>query len=167
MDARLSTLQAPGMQKLLVLVVGALLAGSPVSATAADDSAELTTLLREFLAGASRNDPAVHERFWADDLVYTSARGVRKSKAEILRDVKSSDATKSTAPSPVYTAEEIRIRQYGEAATVAFKLVATTEQSSGSNEVAEYFNTGTFVKRDGKWQVVAWQATAIPKEAAE
>jgi hypothetical protein len=25
-----------------------------------------------------------------------------------------------------------------------------------------YWNTGTFVKRDGEWRVVAWQATKIP-----
>ncbi|HEU0106862.1 MAG TPA: hypothetical protein VFT38_11870, partial [Vicinamibacteria bacterium] len=35
------------------------------------DEAELTRLLREFLAGASRNDAAAHERFWAEDLIYT------------------------------------------------------------------------------------------------
>ncbi len=27
-----------------------------------------------------------------------------------------------------------------------------------------YFNTGTFLKREGKWQAVAWQATIIPKK---
>src|SRR4029079_6570191 len=54
--------------------------------SSADDSAELTRLLREFLAGASRNDPAVHERFWADDLVYTGSSGRRIGKADILSD---------------------------------------------------------------------------------
>jgi hypothetical protein len=33
--------------------------------------------------------------------------------------------------------------------------------------VANYFNTGTFVKRDNKWQAVAWQATKIPAEFEE
>jgi hypothetical protein len=28
----------------------------------------------------------------------------------------------------------------------------------------EYFNTGTFRKRDGEWRAVAWQATRIPSE---
>jgi len=28
--------------------------------------------------------------------------------------------------------------------------------------VLTYFNTGTFLRRNGAWQVVAWQATAIP-----
>ena len=46
-------------------------------AFAADDDAQLRLLLNEFLAGASVNDVAMHERFWAEDLVYTSSGGER------------------------------------------------------------------------------------------
>jgi hypothetical protein len=42
-------------------------------------------------------------------------------------------------------------------------LVAATTKTDNSREVQEFLNTGTFVKRKGVWQVVAWQATAIPK----
>ena len=41
----------------------------------APDAAELTKLLNDFLAGASRNDIAMHDRFWADDLIYTRSAG--------------------------------------------------------------------------------------------
>jgi ketosteroid isomerase-like protein len=60
-----------------------------------------------------------------------------------------------------YTAEDIRIQQYGNTAIVAFRLVSTVE-GRGNPEITKYFNTGTFLKRNGKWQVVAWQATKIP-----
>ncbi len=36
-------------------------------AQTAPDSGALTRLLNEFLAGASRDDAAVHDRFWAED----------------------------------------------------------------------------------------------------
>ncbi|HWW74504.1 MAG TPA: hypothetical protein VNZ44_03860, partial [Pyrinomonadaceae bacterium] len=49
----------------------------------APDAAELTRLLNEFLAGAGRNDAAAHERFWAEDLVYTGSSGRRVGKADI------------------------------------------------------------------------------------
>ena len=52
----------------LSLILLFLSAGAGVAQTP-PDSAELTKLLNDFLAGASRNDPAVHERFWADDLI--------------------------------------------------------------------------------------------------
>ena len=126
------------------------------------DAAELTKLLHEFLAGAGRNDAAMHERFWADDLIYTSAKGARKSKGDIMRDVRSPDAPGTEEGTTVYTGEDVRVQQYGEAAIVAFRLVATTEEA-GTKEEASYFNTGTFVKRAGKWQAVGWQATAIPQ----
>ena len=61
----------------------------------------------------------------------------------------------------VLTAEDIRIRQYGDTAVVAFRLLGSPEDGSG--KVMEYLNTGTFLKRDAEWRVVAWQATIIPE----
>jgi ketosteroid isomerase-like protein len=135
-------------------------------AQTAPDAAELTKLLNDFLAGASRNDAAVHDRFWADDLIYTRSAGRRVNKAEVMRDVRSAPAPKPTDPKTVYTAEDIQIQQYGNTAVVAFRLVATTE-AGGTKQVANLLNSGTFVKRDGKWQVVNWQSTRMPRGEAE
>lgn len=128
--------------------------------SAAPAAAELTRLLQEFLAGASRNDVRVHERFWADDLIYTRSAGVRVGKADILQSA-------SAGPAPdeeptTYTAEDVRIQQYGDTAIVAFRLVGTT--GSGDKKTVQHFlNTGTFVKRRGEWRAVAWQATRVPE----
>jgi len=145
---------------LLLFVTGA------VAAQTAPDAAELTKLLNDFLAGASRNDAAIHERFWADDLIYTRSAGRRVNKAEVMHDVRTTPAPKPTDPKTVYTAEDIRIQQYGDTAVVAFRLVATTE-TGGAKYVANLLNSGTFVKRDGKWQVVNWQSTRMPRTEAE
>jgi len=136
------------------------------SAQTAPDAAELTKLLNDFLAGASRNDAAVHERFWADDLIYTRSAGLRVNKAEVMHDVRSAPAPKPTDPKTVYTAEDIRIQQYGDTAVVAFRLVATTD-TGGAKYVANLLNSGTFVKRNGKWQVVNWQSTRMPRTEAQ
>ncbi len=143
-------------QNALVLALGAALWGQ-----AAPDAEELTRLLNEFLDGASRNDAATHERFWAEDLIYTGSSGRRLGKADILRDVRSAPAPKPDDPKTVYTAEEIRIQQYGDTAVVAFRLVATSEKDE-KTEVQRYLNSGVFVRRDGQWRVVNWQATKIP-----
>ena len=150
------------MKRMILSAVILLSLAFGVYAQPAPDAAELTKLLHDFLAGASRNDAAVHERFWADDLIYTSAKGVRKGKGDIMRDVRSPEPPKPEDGTTIYTAEDIRIQQHGLAAVVAFRLVATTDKS-GAKEIANYFNTGTFVKRDGAWSVVAWQATAVGK----
>src|ERR1039457_3246376 len=75
-------------------------------------AADLTKLLQDFLAGAGRNDAAMHERFWADDLIYTSALGRRKGKADILRELRAEGLPKPGDETAVYTAEDIRIQQY-------------------------------------------------------
>jgi hypothetical protein len=143
-----------------------LLTGCSALAQTAPDAAELTKLLNDFLAGASRNDAAIHERFWADDLIYTRSAGRRVNKAEVMHDVRTAPAPKPTDPKTVYTAEDIRIQQYGNTAVVAFRLVATTD-IGGSKQVANLLNSGTFVKREGKWQVVNWQSTRMPRTEAE
>ncbi len=141
------------------------------SAMAGDDTAELTQMLNNFLAGASIDDVAAHDRFWAEDLIYTSSSGERLSKADIMNGLKASasanrDEAAAEQASTVYTAEDIRIHQYGDTAIVAFKLVGTTpragENTGAAPEVLYYYNTGTFLRRSGVWQVVAWQATRIP-----
>ena len=141
----------------IVPILAVALAGV-VQAAPATDEVDLTRLLREFLAGASRNDAAVHERFWADELIYTGSAGRRRGKAEVLADVRKASSAPSAGPATIYTAEDIRIQQYGDTAIVAFRLVGTTG-SGEKSEVARYLNTGTFLKRNGEWRVVAWQST--------
>jgi hypothetical protein len=150
------------MKQLIGSLVLSLLAALAATAQqAAPDAAELTRLLNEFLAGAGKNDVAVHDRFWADDLIYTRAAGARIGKADLMRGVRSAPAPKPEDGTTVYTAEDVRIQQYGNAAVVAFRLVGTTEKG-GKTTVSRFLNTGTFIKRNRKWHVVAWQATAVP-----
>ena len=154
------------MRRSLYFATIVLILTSGAGAQTAPDAVELTKLLNEFLAGASRSDPAIHDRFWAEDLIYTGSAGRRIGKADIMRDTRSAPAPKPGSPATTYTAEDIRIQQYGNTAIVAFRLIGTT-QRAGIIEVAGFFNTGTFLKRSGKWQVVGWQATRIPRSADE
>jgi hypothetical protein len=46
---------------------------------------------------------------------------------------------------------------------VNFRLVL--HNIEGGKPVTVYYrNTGTFLKRNGKWQAVAWQATMVPED---
>jgi ketosteroid isomerase-like protein len=149
---------------LLPTAVFALAVTAPAAPSA--DEVELTRRLREFLAGASRNDAAAHQRFWADELVYTGSSGRRIGKADILRDLRAPASPRPAGPATTYTAEDIRIQQYGDTAIVAFRLVGTA-QNGGRTEVTRYLNTGTFLKRAGQWRAVAWQATKAPRSGDE
>jgi ketosteroid isomerase-like protein len=134
------------------------------SASEAPAAAELTQLLREFLAGASRNDVAVHQRFWAEDLIYTRSAGVRIGKADILASARAPEPSPPPPPT-TFSAEDIRIQQYGDTAVVAFRLVGRTGEGKDAT-TQQFLNTGTFVKRNGEWRAVAWQSTRVPEATA-
>ncbi len=113
----------------------------------------------EFLEGASVNDYAIHDRFWAEDLIYTSSGGDRITKEDILSDLGKPADDDALAE---YHAEEVDIRLYGDdTAVVAFKLVANIPLESGRFDTLNFYNTGTFIKRSEEWRAVAWQATQI------
>src|SRR5262245_16251166 len=150
------------MKRILSLAFILLALAPRVYGQTGPDAGELTRLLKEFLAGASRNDAKIHDRFWADDLIYTGAAGRRIGKADIMRGLRSGPDPAAGEQATIDTAEDIRIQQYNDTAIVAFRLVASARRD-GATEVTNYFNTGTFLKRDGKWQAVGWQATRIPR----
>ena len=147
---------------IISLALTLLLFSPPASHTscAASDKEQLTTMLHEFMEGASKNDAAAHDRFWAEDLVYTSSSGERFGKAQIMQGLSEAAPSNNEDPAMVYSAEDIDIRQYGNTAIVVFRLVG--EVPGDTESVMQFFNTGAFIKRSGSWKAVAWQATIIP-----
>jgi len=148
------------MFRLASLACVAFLLSGPA---AASDREDLRTMLDEFLAKSG--EQASHASFWADDLVYTSSAGLRFGKAEIMAGFESpsgDDEAADDSPPMLYSGENVDIRVFGDTAIVAFKLVGTPTDKATSDDVMYYFNTGTFLRRDGEWKVIAWQATKIP-----
>ena len=135
-----------------------LLLGSPVAADS--DQHQLQSLLDDFMVGASHNDQAAHDRFWSEELIYTSSSGERFGKAEIMSGFDNESEPEADQPETIYTAEDVTIRVYGTTAVVTFKLVGTEQTEPAV--VSQYFNTGTFLKHNDEWRAVAWQATKIP-----
>jgi ketosteroid isomerase-like protein len=143
---------------LLVVTLFCSLAGVCASAQT-KATQEVTALLREFISGAGSGDRAIFEKFFADDVIYTRASGVLITKASIMESLgKPAPASEGKS---TYTAEDITVHEYGDTVIVAFRLVGHTEHGDGKVETAHYRNTGTFLRRNGRWQAVAWQATKI------
>ncbi|WP_448556671.1 nuclear transport factor 2 family protein [Thalassotalea montiporae] len=129
----------------------------------ANEKAVISQLLNDFLANSVNDDLVNHQRFWAEDLIYTSSSGTRFDKSYIIQGIKADKAASESSDTlpPLYWAEDTDIRVYGDTAIVAFKLMHK-ENAKAKAIKQTYFNTGTLLKRDGIWQVVAWQATEIP-----
>lgn len=124
------------------------------------DNQVLADLVNEFLTKVDSRE--MHDRFWADDLIYTTSSGKRFGKATIMEGFGSGSDSKSNEPTdnsdkPTYSAEDIQIQLYQNTAIVAFRLISI----SSDGTLSEYLNSGTFVKRNGEWSAVNWQATKI------
>ncbi len=148
----------PALRFALLAVSLALLAPFGRAADAAPTPertvSDISALLREFLSRV--DDPAMHARFWADDLVYTSGRGEVKTKAEIVKSVgDAAQASTAATPRTSYGAEDVRVRPYGTFAALNFRLLV--KNPDGTQWHAR--NSGAFLWRNGQWQVVTWQAT--------
>ena len=134
-----------------------LLAAPGVWAKGTDN--QLAAQLHTFLEGAGINDPAIHDSFWADELVYTSSNGTRFGKAALMKGVNETGKLAPQAVTTHYRAEDIDIRLVEQIALLNFTLVAET---ADNKITGNYLNSGVFVWRDNRWQAINWQATIKP-----
>lgn len=125
-------------------------------------SQQLVQRVQDFLAAVPKGDPQVFKDFFADDVIYTRSAGVTVNKAEILRNI---GVRAVNEPQATYEADDFTVHPYGEMAVVNFRLIQHNVKD-GKQETNYFRNTGTFLQRDGKWQVVAWQSTRVPSENA-
>lgn len=147
--------------KTLVLLACMQFVGASVAlATGENDRQQLHGLLNEFMIGASSNDRATHERFWADDLVYTSSSGERFGKQHILAGL--ADSEDSTEAAAEYRATDVDIRLLGsDVAVITFVLVADLPGQIRQH----YLNTGVFNRHGDSWRASVWQATKSSEHA--
>jgi ketosteroid isomerase-like protein len=132
------------------------------SAVSAGDTAiagQLTQMVRDFLADVPKGDRKVFDTFFADDVVYTRSTGVTVDKAEIIKNI---DVRATNEPPATFEADGFTVHAYGDAAVVNFRLVMHN-LVDGKQQTTYFRNTGTFLKRNAKWQVIAWQATRVPE----
>lgn len=114
----------------------------------------LTELLGEFLSNV--DDPNIHDRLWAEDLVYTGSAGIRHGKKAIMDGMRESETDTSQSKSPRYSYDNLQVKVFGKTAAITFQLIAESPDYT-----LHYLNSGFFEKRDGQWKAVIWQATRM------
>ena len=95
------------------------------------------------------------ERILADDLTYTHSIGWLESKDEYLATVRSRLVYRA-----IETTEDVNARVYGDTAVTtgrATMKVVSADQPTG----LDVRFTCVYVKRNGRWQLVAWHATRL------
>lgn len=122
---------------------------------AQDTEATLMKMERDAAAALMKRDVAGFAGIFADDATVTGPDGAVLTKAQLLADVKSGALTiQSTEIS------DLKVRVFGETAVVSY---ATTDKGKYKDRdiSGRYRWTDVFVRRGGKWQIVAGQGTPI------
>ena len=118
---------------------------------------EIIRLERERLDAYARADRAAFDRIVADDFTMTHSDGSVFDKAQERAVLRPSTAER---PLPTLNIEDVRVRVYGDAAVITGRLV---EQGERVGRVSLRF-TNTYMRRQGRWQIVAGQLTRLPPQ---
>jgi ketosteroid isomerase-like protein len=150
------------MKHLFVLIVTVLIASSAVAQTANSQVSPGKNEQQVLEAEKSRFDVMLKgdadalSSFLADELTYTHTTGRTDTKSSFVTSLKSG-AVKYQAIEP----EDRAVHVYGDAAVVTgqakLKVVAGAQELSFRVRYTE-----VCVRRDGRWQLVAWQSTRLP-----
>ena len=112
---------------------------------------------REWAESVATGDTSVIERILADDFVGVAPKGRSYDKAKMISD---------TRESPKYFvsnhANKVRVRFYGD--TAVAQGDETWERRSGDPLRGRFVWTDTWVRRNGKWQIVAAEDLIAPEE---
>ena len=104
-----------------------------------------------------RGDVSALEQILSDDLTYTHANAVFETKAEFLGKMKSGQLKYET-----FEPEDLRVRVYGTAAVITG--IARVKVQVGGNPLSFRLRfTDVYAQQNGRWQMVAWQATRLPE----
>jgi len=115
-----------------------------------EDRAQILQLERDWTQSFVAMDVAANQRIVADDFFGTEPDGKRIKKADILEEVKTGEALLSNH----LNEDDVTIRFYGETAVVNG---SESWKRKSDGKTGKWIWTDLFVKRAGKWQVVASQ----------
>jgi hypothetical protein len=130
--------------------------GVTVGASAATTREEvLAAEAKRFDALVKRDIEAVNQ-LMADDLIYTHSSGVRQTKAEVFSLFSSGRIVYKSIE-----ASDQHVRVVGNVGVItgAIRLV----YNDGTDHLIDSVYTDVYVKRDWRWQLLAWQSTRKPK----
>ena len=125
------------------------------SGSDSDVAAELRTIEDQLAAAWVAGDRSVHERVLSEDWSVIDAQGRIRTKAQVLEEMFQPGERSITG-----RIDEVNVRPYGDWAVVTGKThVAGRYEGNEINVTLRFMDV--FRRAEGKWQVVASQATLL------
>ena len=135
----------------LVVAAGQSGAGQPRQLGAAEE--EVRKLERAWLDAYEQHDTKAMAAIVSDDFLITFADGSMQTKPQILASIRA--PRNPAGPSFKFHTEDVRARVYGDAVVVLTGRVVTEFTRDGKAVREQNRYTDTYVRRQGRWQVVA------------
>lgn len=143
------------MRRALIIVVLAVFCVAP-SYQQENTRRELIKLEREWLDAYDNNDKAAMDRIVADDFTICYPSGEVLNKKQTIAKL---DREEKNPTSKQYTVGT-KVRIYGDAAVLTGVYVGEWT-ADGEKHKSQSRYTDTYIKIDGRWQVVASQLTKL------
>ena len=145
MNARLIVLA------LLTVPFNPMLAQSTQPQTLTRSEEEVRKLERQWLDAYEQHDSEAMNRIVADDFIITFPNGTMQTKPQLMSMIAKPNPS---SPKMRFYTEDVRSRSYGDTVILMGRVV--TEYERDGKKVKEQSRyTDTYVKRNGRWQVVA------------
>ncbi len=147
---------------LVIVAAGPALAQSENKAASSRRSVEgqLIELERQLSAALVRQDAAVLDRLWSNDLVFTFPDGKVSTKAQRLAGQK--PAAPSSPSESENTNDAVKVHLYGSTAVLT---VLSTWSGKANNQAysSQFQATHVWTKQQGRWQLVAAHVSPVKK----
>jgi ketosteroid isomerase-like protein len=156
------------MKHLLLSVLVTIVAAAPALAQSESKAApsnrsverQLIELERQLSDALVREDAAVLDRLWSNDLVFTFPNGKVSNKVERLAGQK--PAAQPSQSESETSNDEVKIYLYGNAAVVT--VLSTWSGKANNQEYSSQFQaTHVWLKQEGRWQLVAAHVSPVKK----
>jgi len=144
------------MRKPFIPLLSAALLLSACAQLNAGSTETIDQVERRRFAAMVAQDVAALEPLLAEELRYVHSNGQLESRAQFLETVRSGRIRYESID-----VREIDVRLYDEIG-LASGLITVGGRSGGQLLQLELRYTDAYVRRDGRWQLVAWQTTRLP-----
>ena len=141
------------MRFITCLILLTVIVGSG-SAVAQDDAAQAVQKLeRAWLDAYEQHDAKAMDAIVADDFSITFPNGSMQTKPQIMASLNRSRP--AGAPTMKFRTEEVRARVYGDTVILTGLVITEIQRGGQTTSTEQQRYTDTYVKRNGRWQVVA------------
>ena len=171
MDTRIRRRYRGAMSKraLILVVVAAVslhsLQAQEVPAKVVSPEEETVRKLeREWLDAYEQRSAEAMDRIVAEDFMITFPNGKTQNKAQIMAMMKK--PPKEGAPTIRFFTEEAQSRKYGDTVILTGRVVFESKADDKTTQEASRY-TDTYVKREGRWQVVASHLSNVPEKTPD